>query len=153
MAKKKLQAMNGNIHLADIDPDVHGKYSKNLFLFLKKSQGVFHLMQVYSDRDGVLYIGWLDGSDEEGIWFTGTRLIAVLCNGSRERMLAYSPGDVKRMRLTVFPEFWEKYKAIGRCTIDQHHSMWFIDEAVSRWDPANPGVCQWCGQSVLKRAG
>ena len=153
MAKKKLQAMNGDVAISDINPAINSKYSKNLYHFLKRSEGVFHKIQAYLDKDGVIYLGWIDDNDSDGaVWFTGARLMAVLCFGTRERIWAFAPGLVNKMKLRHLPDFWTKYKAVGRCAIDTNHEMWFVDDD-SRWDPVHPGVCQWCGKFVLKHAG
>ena len=153
MSVKKAPAANGDVLLSELSPSVNPRYSPNLYRWLNNKQSLFHQLQIYTDRDGVLYIGWLD-DEAADVWFTGARLMAVLCYGTKERMWAHTPMQVRKMGLTVLPDFWTKYREVGRCVIDPHHSMWFIDEATSRWDPAHPGVCQWCGQPVsIKQAG
>ena len=125
-----------------INPKNHEKYSPNLYKWLKKrDESNRQKYRVYKKDDGVLYIGEiLDGG------LSGTRLITVLCLGSKAEELFFC--DKNQYKEVV--GFWENYIRIGRCAIDPEHREYFSC-AGSRFIESNEcRVCNWCGQKQKK---
>lgn len=136
---------HNGLDLSLITPKCGRRYSKNLHQWLasRHNKARAWAMRVYRQTNGTLWIGMLDGRE-----LIGSKLMAVLCNGSKEGTAAWQCMDVVEV-----PDFWVSYTAIGRCAIDTAHSMYFTDDE-SRW--STDGVmrqCRWCGdhQQVFKR--
>lgn len=127
--------------LRRIDPRHHPKFSPNLFRWLMK-RGERHRRSdtsVFRDTKGTLWIGYID--DEYN--FVGCRLMAVLCNGSKEY-----PGWFSRLFVTEIGDFWDQYAKIGRCAIDPKHTMVFVGDD-TRWKvDGNIRQCLWCGKET-----
>jgi len=91
-------------------------------------------------------IGFLDHDDPR--WFTGARLMAVLCN-SREISGAFIASDLGG--LTEIADFWDRYTTIGRCVIDPEHREVFVGDK-NRWQVQGDfRRCLWCGGMTQRR--
>lgn len=127
--------------LEQIAPSQGAKYSPNLHKWLRKRRfwGTENT-RVYENcgpgyRPG-LYIGF---KDNEG-WFTGCRLMDVLCKGASAETGAYCGDGFQEV-----PDFWGRYVANGRCAIDPEHTGWFLDDE-TRWQvDGDTRSCLWCG--------
>lgn len=137
-----------NLDLKAIHPCRGSKYSPNLYKWIMNRYHKHrraHSM-IFVDQKGELWIG---SKDSDG-WFYGCRLIAVLCNGSKEDSGAYADGF--RYRYTTLDGFWDRYIAYGRCAIDPKHEISFIGDK-DRWEYSGDGQtrqCQWC-EGVTQR--
>lgn len=118
---------------------VSDAHSPNLARWLKRhGKRPLGRPNIFRDHDGVRWIGWIDDTE----WFIGTRLMRVLCDGSRATPFAY--GKLAQS-LKLEPNFWPRYSAIGRCAIDEAHRMSFIGDE-TRWQTdGEVRRCQWCG--------
>lgn len=140
--------------------DRAGKYSKNLYLWIKKQirrRLQLDIVVAFSKHDadaahisfsyekslsGLLYIGHMfdDG------WMHGSRLSTVTCEGSRTASFAFGPN----FGMQIIPDWWEHYISLGKCCIDPEHYFYADSE---RWE-ANGGslrACNWCGLVQRKR--
>ncbi len=135
--------MTQNVEQQPVDVDaIHprngSKYSPNLhaWLTLRERPCRARTSRVFTDKNGVHYIGYLDDG-----YLIGSNLIGVLCNGRKEQAWAFGfLGE-----LTEIPDFWERYTAIGRCAIDPEHTMHFTDDK-NRWKEGTiERECLWCG--------
>ena len=118
------------LDIAAVNPKNGAKFSPNLYKWLtKRDRG--HLRKnasVHKDKDGTLFIGMVyDG------WLHGSKLMRVLCVGGKAEVFAFY--------------LWQQYMAIGRCAIDQAHSMYFTGDD-TRWKTeGDTRNCQWCGNN------
>jgi hypothetical protein len=131
-------ASSNGLDMAAIHPSKSPRYSPNLYQWLNTRGRTYrtYTSRVYLRSDGKLYIG-----DKDEYFLSGSLLMAVLCNGSKETGFAY--GFVNE--LTEVEDFWERYTKDGRCAIDTEHSMHFINDE-SRWlREGDKRTCQWCG--------
>jgi hypothetical protein len=131
--------MTTEVNLNAISPKRGSKYSPNLHKWLSgKSAGFRKLVQVFRDEQGILYIGFKDD-----LFFNGSKLIGVLCNGNKEPSWAHQGPDT----FTLVPDFWERYTAVGRCAIDDTHTMTFQNDD-DRWKvKGDERCCTWCNQA------
>ena len=139
-------AKQNGIDVKAINPRNGEKYSPNLYKWLTLRTMAYrkHISRVYGAEDGTLWIGYI----EDGELF-GSRLISVLCNGSKEQTACW----VNLGHLVEVADFWPRYVADGRCAIDQNHNMLFVGDE-SRWKvDGDTRHCQWCGKAtqVLKK--
>ena len=132
--------MENNLDLKAIRPG-KSKYSPNLYKWL------MHRNHKRRSTQSMVYSGhghlWIGSVDEDG-WFYGARLMAVLCNGSKEPGGAYADTE----SFTRLDDFWEQYIADGRCAIDREHEVRFLNED-DRWEVSEDGqtrTCLWCGK-------
>jgi hypothetical protein len=126
------------LDLRAIHPRNGEKYSPNLYawLTLRTKKHRAETSRVFSDESGAIYIGYQDD-----IYLIGSRLIAVLCNGKKEESWAFP----RLGKLPEVPDFWARYTAVGRCAIDDAHTMSFIG-GENRWkQTGDTRECQWCG--------
>lgn len=140
-------ADNG-LDISAISPRCGAKYSPNLYKWLTH-KGATHrarLCHVYKDGDGTLWIGMLDGD-----YLSGTRLMSVLCRGTKEATMAYPLQTFGPFH--EVDNFWSQYMLHGRCAIDVEHVISFIGD--TRWSATASGhTCLWCGKKGLSfRAG
>ena len=64
----------------------------------------------------------------------------ILCYGRKSECFCWLS-----LVLEEIPDFWERYAAVGRCAIDENHTMSFIGDE-NRWkQTGDTRVCQWCG--------
>ena len=133
--------------LVKLGPKRGEKYSPNLYRWLIKNMRLLRHIEVYSDRSGTLWIG--TGPDK---WFfSGVRLISVLCNGGRAETMSWVKKQIGPMKKV--PDFWKRYLRDGRCAIDRNHDGFFIGDE-TRWKvTGNRRECLWCGncKQRLKR--
>lgn len=122
------------------------KYSPNLNNWLGKNQRR-SAPSVFRWQEGGHYIGW---REDDG-WFSGTRMMAVLCDGRKAQIYAHVPEWGSK--LIEVPDFWERYAKIGRCAIDEAHKISFIGDE-TRWAvDGDTRECLWCGncrQTLLR---
>lgn len=146
------EALNG-LDIQSVRP-IHSKFSPNLYAWLsdrRRPRRRTH-SRVYRGADGVLWIGEIDQPDGGHAWFTGARLLGVLCNGSAEESFAHAG---LASQLTEVVDFWQRYVADGRCAIDTTHTSYFVGDD-ARWSVNARGTrrtCLWCGKASqrLKR--
>lgn len=74
--------------------------------------------------------------------FCGAQLIHVLVMGGQAMTMCY-PGGMGG--LEPVEDFWERYRAIGRCAIDTEHTQHFIGDAGRFVVHGDTRTCQWCG--------
>lgn len=134
--------------LKHIDPARGGQYSPNLYAWVKKwckryKHAAESTANVYRSNEGDLWIGQLFEGDGSII---GCRLISVLCNGEREETANYI--SVRGMVLQA--DFWDRYMAVGRCAIDEDHSMGFVDDSTRWTQQGDSRRCLWCGHHTQK---
>lgn len=123
-----------------------GKYSPNLFRWAQKwvsryaGWGAKANPAVFRAGDKTLWIGRI-GDDG---WFSGAKLMRVLCNGASQEIYAVAPSTARGFK--PLPNFWRAYRRIGRCAIDKDHSIyWQEDDA--RWEvKGKKRSCRWCGK-------
>lgn len=123
-------------HYKIVDPKLGDKYSPNLFKWLRGGwlKDDRRLCRVFVDVDGLLWIGYEDDG-----FYRACILMAVLCNGTKEKLRLYS-SLVPFVKVT---DFWSRYVRDGRCAIDQDHTRQFIDD--KRWlVTGDHRECQWC---------
>jgi hypothetical protein len=103
-----------------------------------------HANDVFADKDGKLWIGWID----DGPSFIGSRLWRVLTVGGRAEVgcWMFPVGD-----LTLMPDFWANYARIGRCAIDPDHSRYFIGNETRWTEQGDTRACNWCGNHLQFR--
>ncbi|WP_156176488.1 hypothetical protein [Pseudomonas veronii] len=81
--------------------------------------------------------------------FSGVLLMAVLCNGTsatRVCLAGLSPS------LVEVAGFWDRYKTVGRCAIDENHSIGFRDDAHRFEVKDGQQICTWCAELVPTRS-
>ena len=128
--------------LEAIKPVGPGKYSPNLYKWLK-AQPRPDLIKVMTDTsNGNLMIGHVDNIGD-GPWLHGARLMAVLCEGKKTRSFAYAIG--KHFPFVEIPDFWERYTAEGRCAIDPEHERCFTGDETRWHQHGDIRECLWCG--------
>ena len=124
-------------------PENGDKYSPNLFQWLRKNAGGVFDIQVVTrlDRPAThhplrrLYVGFFYDGD-----FNGVALMRVLAEGRLAQSLCHTASVFEPL-----PDFWERYKAVGRCAIDVAHDMDFLN-AESRFQTCGDArTCNWCG--------
>ena len=88
---------------------------------------------------GTLLLGYPDDG-----FFTGARLMSVLCSGREAGRYAYPCGS----GLKFLEGFWDSYLKVGRCAIDPSHTEHF---RASRFREHESGrECLWCGHQQRK---
>lgn len=133
-----------DLNIDAIHPRNGAKFSPNLheFLSCRRERLAVRYARVYIDKDGVLWLGYLD----EG-YLIGARLMQILCNGRKTETFAF--GNLGR--LIEVPEFWQRYMEVGRCAIDTQHQMFFVGDD-TRWSVAGDvRKCLWCGNATQRR--
>jgi len=130
-----------HLTLESIHPRLGARFSPNLHAFLKsrRNQSILRFGRVYKDSEGSLWLGFPDD-----VYFIGTRLNSVLCNGARATTAAY----VRVVKdLTEVEGFWNDYRRYGRCAVDPAHQMHFIGDD-TRWSiKGDQRDCLWCGKA------
>ena len=130
-----------------IDPRNGEKYGPNLHHWLTKRDDKKRAWasRVYRDDDGALFVGW--ASEDESGNFIGARMANILCHGGKAKVFYWL-----RLKPEEIPDFWQRYTAVGRCAIDEAHTMSFGGDE-NRWkQDGDTRVCQWCGhKQVLER--
>lgn len=127
-----------------IHPLKGAKFSPNLFKFLasRRQKVLARYARVYRDREGVLWLGYLDD-----YFLIGARLMQVLCNGSKAETFAFA----NLGPLSEVDGFWALYQEHGRCAIDPDHQMFFIGDD-TRWSISGERrSCLWCGNAHQSR--
>jgi len=141
--------------LKDLAPRHSASFSPNLYRWLRargtgRREGLV-LDIVYKVKEdspaahfmgaGTLVIGHPYDGYEGDTDISGTRMIQVLCNGARaERFCLVRAAE----SLEPIPDFWTRYRQVGRCAFDPLHREHFT--GANRYAVAN-GVktCLWCG--------
>lgn len=127
---------HAGLDIAAVNPKNGTKFSPNLYQWLTKRTEK-HLRKnarAYKDKDGVVFIGMADDG-----WLHGSKLMRILCVGRKAELFAFYLGE-----MVEIADFWEQYASIGRCAIDQAHSMRFTGDE-TRWKAeGNTRECLWC---------
>jgi len=127
-----------NVSIGLIGPKNGSKYSTNLYKWIKAHKH-HDQINVYKSDDSTMYIGY----EPEGGFFTGSRLIEVLCMGKRARSWAFTMSSIGPLR--IVEGFWDEYERIGRCAIDTDHDMGFCGD--DRWNVVGKTRhCMWCDE-------
>lgn len=135
--------MSIEVNLEAIHPSRGEKFSPNLHQYLKRLRpNILPFQQVYHAADGTLYLGWMDDH-----YLNGCKLISALCNGGKTETWAFPIAH----ELTLIPDFWDRYTAIGRCAIDEDHKMYFIGDN-NRWkEVGEERCCTWCNDAKQRK--
>jgi hypothetical protein len=135
------------LKLADLHPDRSAAFSPNLYKYLKR-HGQFYadggtpvgVHRIKPDTKmaeaygaGSLMIGTMDG-----VYLSGSLLMAVLCNGTTAPRFAYPVGSA----LVPVDGFWEAYLDKGRCSIDAAHDVPLLGDRFSL--AGDVRTCLWC---------
>lgn len=146
---------HAGIRLRDIAPERSPAYSPNLYRWMRRhahffAQGGVHesVYRVRADSAGArtfgagtLLIGAPYSAYEGDTDFSGTRLMAVLCQGVEASSfcnVGVAPS------LEVIDGFWDRYLEVGRCAIDPDHREHFHGGNRYQVDGASR-TCLWCG--------
>lgn len=137
--------IENGLDIKAIAPRRGDKYSPNLYKWLTDPKRRYRASEslVYRDKDGLEWIGRLDGDA-----IIGERLIATLCQGRS----AFSKFWLGVSGLVEVKDFWQRYTQKGRCAIDTNHEMHFIGDE-GRWQQSGDSrTCLWCGhqQSLIR---
>lgn len=132
-----------------IDPNLHPKYSPNLYKWIRKNwESTDRNIVVTKEAERNRLIGFLDVDG----WISGTQLNRVLCNGSREKAWAFTANHYNA-KAGVDGTFWGRYIRDGRCAIDTDHQTHFIG-GDTRWKyDGKVRECLWCGNHVQVQLG
>jgi hypothetical protein len=126
-----------NVSIGLIGPRNGGRFSPNLYKWIK-SHSNHEMLDVYKSDDSTLYIGY----EPEGGFFTGSKLIEVLCQGKSASSWAFAMSSIGP--LNIGEGFWDEYERIGRCAIDTNHDMNFVSSD-GRWSiVGKTRYCMWC---------
>ena len=138
------QSPTTSLSLKSINPKLHNKFSPNLYKYLRK-RGALHLQRVYTDIDGLYWLGYFDDHQ----FFNGVQLMHALTKGAKAQSWSHPPKTIKQPK--EVEDFWQRYQSIGRCAIDTEHTTHFISG--KRWSQTeNSRTCLWCGhQQILKK--
>lgn len=142
-----METLNFQSILQATNPALGAQFSPNLHAWLQKwgrkhnRTGV--IPNVYRSNDGDLWIGQLFEGDGSII---GCRLISVLCNGKREE----TANHISVRGLVLQADFWDRYMAVGRCAIDEDHSVGFVDDSTRWTQQGDSRRCLWCGHHTQK---
>ena len=131
----------------DIAPAKGEKYSPNLHKWLSQ-RGKEHRAEtskVFCAPDGGLWIGMID----DDIFLIGCRLMAVLCSGAKAESMAYPLKQIGPLEEAA--DFWERYLEVGRCAIDQKHTMSFVGDETRWLVDGDRRECMWCGRAKQRR--
>ena len=141
------------ITLADIAPQKSPSFSPNLHKYLKEHGHFFRdgglLDGVYEVQPGTkaasqfgagtLLLGYPDDG-----FFTGARMMSVLCSGREAERCAYRCDS----GLKFLEGFWDSYLKVGRCAIEPSHTEDFMQ---TRFHENETGrECLWCGHQQRK---
>jgi len=133
-------ASSNGLDIEAISPAMGSKYSPNLYDWLRM-RGNRHIARaghVYSGPDDILWLG----VPENG-YFTGSRLIEILCRGPQAHIACW----VGLKDLQLVGDFWPAYMRDGRCAVDPSHSMGFLGDD-TRWATSGETrECVWCGKA------
>ena len=147
------QIGHATLLVTDLEPKKSAAFSPNLHKYLKEKGHFFKdgglldgVYEVQSGTNAAEQFGagtLLLGYQDEG-FFTGARLMAVLCNGQEADRYAYPcSGGLK-----FLDGFWDSYLKVGRCAIDPSHIEHFM---ASRFREHESGrECLWCGHTQRK---
>lgn len=138
--------MNARELLAAIDPSLNPAYSPNLHSFSKAwmRRATREMPEVWrGDADWHLWIGTMykDGDDH----FVGCHLAAVLSKGAHENRNRGAYIGLNQHNMTHIADFWERYLKIGRCAIDEDHTIHFINSENRYSMDGDIRTCNWCG--------
>lgn len=143
-------------------------YSPNLHRWLRLQQSLYIMNreirhQVYrvtaqsllcrryatsgSFAPGELVIGLAFGNEPFADDFCGAQLMHVLTMGGQAITMCY-PGGMGG--LEHIADFWERYRAVGRCAIDTEHTTNFLGDTNRFVEHGNSRTCQWCGAVQYK---
>lgn len=132
--------------LAAIDPSLNPAYSPNLHSFSKAwmRRATREMPEVWrEDATGYLYFGTM--YQDSGACFVGSPLRAVLNNGARENKNRLAYIGFTQYNMTHMADFWERYLKIGRCAIDEDHTIHFINSENRYSMDGDIRTCNWCG--------
>lgn len=146
--KKQRLMITDTVALEDINPTNGDKYSPNLYKFmrarLRDCNWARWQVATWSSDYGSFPCLVREWTDSNGVHLQmSAKLWEALCRGSKT-CNGFYPGR----RFTFDrPNFWDEYKAIGRCAIDPEHRERFV--AGDRWEESADGQtrrCRWCGK-------
>lgn len=138
--------------LKQLAPSVSASFSPNLHRWMREKAHFYKgggvLQTVYRIKSNTslakdfgadtLMIGYPDSPDENG--FSGIRLMAALCNGSKAGRFYYI--GIATM-LEEVEGFWDNYLKVGRCAIDPAHRESFMADRYTL--DGDTRMCLWCG--------
>lgn len=120
-------------------PEKPGKYSWNLYLYLKRNCN--KNIRAYKDRRGETVVGReCDGRA------LGMNVLSILWDDKAQEY----PMDIYQ-ELKEIPRYFEKYQRIGRCLMISHDKPW-IPGGERRFTVVNnTRRCNWCGRWQHKK--
>ena len=140
--------MIGKLLLPDIAPSWDGRFSENLWRWVRKHKNR-DLIVAYSR------ISCYDGSDlgeyaydkqphniaigcgdiDDG-WLHGSRLSTIISQGTKADIYAFPPHN----HWVLVPDWFERYVKMGKCLIDPGHVFY-----PERWEyDGDQRTCRWC---------
>lgn len=146
--------------LKDITPSVSAAFSPNLHRWMKSrgheyrdggvAETVYRVIPgtrlAKEFGAGALFIGCPYNQYENDTDFSGSLLVAVLCNGSKATRYCYVGAAPS---LEVVEGFWDSYLRVGRCAIDPEHKENFHGSERYSMD-GDVRTCLWCGEQHQK---
>lgn len=132
------------VQAADISPAKGDKFSPRLYNYLRHQRMRVDpdMRRVFKDKDGILWIGYVSNDQ----WFTGSRLMSVLCGVQSAGRIACYPNAAVVWKLKEVKTFWQRYLKVGRCVLDPKHERHFVGDAGRYVQENRKRTCQWCGQ-------
>lgn len=129
---KNSPAFSANLHRWMLS---HGRTGDTVYRLNACSK----LANVYSARTLFLGQPYADYSGDND--FSGVLLMGVLCKGSKAARVCLA-GDAPS--LVEVENFWDQYKLVGRCAIDDKHSVEFRDQDQRFHQIDGHRACKWC---------
>lgn len=143
------------LQLRDLMPSKSAAFSPNFYRWMKSKAHFYRdggvAESVYRVKPGsrtaesfgadTLMIGYPYDAYPGDADFSGMRLMAVLCNGSKADRACYP---------NIFPDlvllegFWDRYLQVGRCVIDPEHHEHFMGGDRYQ-EGGDQRTCLWCG--------
>ncbi len=148
-------AGHATLRCADLLPNKAASFSPNLYRWMRKvahfyrdggvAEGVYRVKSKTKTAKafgaGTLLIGFPINGYPGDTDFSGTRLMAALCQGAKAERLCFAGITPD---LEVVDGFWDRYLTIGRCAIDPEHQEHFIGGDRYRMN-GETRICLWCG--------
>jgi len=160
MLTQSIPVGHSTLTIKQLAPGVSASFSPNLYRWMKScghayqdggvAEAVFRVLPgtrlANEYGAGSLMIGCAYNQYEGDMDFSGSLLIAVLCNGAKAPRYCL-PGAV--IMLEKVEGFWDRYLLVGRCAIDSDHKDHFCGN--ERYSvEGDVRTCLWCGEQHQK---
>lgn len=148
------------LRLRDLLPGKSASFSPNLYRWMRQHAHFYRngglAESVYRVKPGsraaesfganTLLIGYPYDAYPGDKDFSGVRLMAALCNGSKADRVCY-PNIFPD--LVLLEDFWDRYLRVGRCAIDPEHREHFMGGDRFKGNGEHR-ACLWCGVKQTK---